>query len=146
MNRTAAVIARFLLSTVFLLNGFGVIDQSIPARELAERGVPSATVPAVMLGGRVLEVAAGAALAFGVAPQLAALALLAFLVPATFVSHSFWEAWRTAAFQPQMINFFKNFAIWGGLLFTAGAPRQPAVVSSSALLSLLRFSRSRRPQ
>lgn len=144
MNRLTAVIARLLLSAVFLLNGFGVIDQSIPASELAERGLPAAVVPSVMLGGRILEIAAGAALALGIAPQWSASALLTFLVPATFVSHSFWEARGTPALQPQMINFFKNFAIWGGLLFVAGSSRQPETIAPATLLSLLPFVRARR--
>ena len=41
MNRyygVAFVIARIVVSVVFLLNGFGIIDQKIPARELIERG------------------------------------------------------------------------------------------------------------
>jgi len=84
-----------------------------------------------MLSGRVLEVSAGFALVAGVLPQLAALALLGFLIPATFVSHSFWEAWGTAAFMVQMINFFKNVAICGGLLFIAATNAQPAIVPLS---------------
>ncbi len=145
MNRTAAVLARLLISVVFLLNGFGIIDQNIPARELAERGAPIALVPLIMLGGRVLEVMAGVFLALGIAPQLAAAALLAFLVPATFVSHSFWEALGTPAFQGQMINFCKNTAIWGGLLFMAAARSQPALISTSALFSHLPFLAKRKP-
>jgi putative oxidoreductase len=145
MNRYALIGARLLVSVVFLLNGFGIIDQSIPAHELVEHGAPVALVPLIMLGGRVLEVVAGFALALGVFPQLAALALLGFLIPATFVSHSFWEAWGTAAFMVQMINFFKNAAIWGGLLFIAASNAQPEIVPLSKLHSfisnLLRRSR-----
>ena len=35
------VAARLLVAIVFLLNGFGIIDQTIPAREMVERGVPA---------------------------------------------------------------------------------------------------------
>jgi len=35
------------------------------------------------------------------------------LVPATFVSHSFWLAAGTSQFQGQLINFCKNLAILG---------------------------------
>jgi len=137
MNRNALIGARLLVAAVFLLNGFGIIDQSIPAHELATRGVPVTLVPLIMLGGRMLEIVAGFALALGVIPQLAALALLAFLIPATVVSHSFWEAWGTAAFQGQMINFFKNAAIVGGLAFIAASSCQPALVPFSALCRYL---------
>ena len=131
MERTsanAAIVARILLSIVFILNAIGVIDQSIPAKEMAERGAPEALVPLFMFCGRSLELVAGLALVFGLLPRLAALALLAFLIPATFVSHSFWLGTGTPAFQPQLINFSKNLAIWGGLLFIAATAEQPAWV------------------
>ena len=146
VNRKAAVLARVLVAVVFLLNGAGVIDQSIPAHELVERGAPAAVVPAIMLSGRVLELVAGSALALGILPELAALALLAFLIPATFVSHSFWEAWGTAKFQVQMINFFKNVAIWGGLLFLSATETQPALIPLTVLrdkLTQFRASKAR---
>jgi len=47
------------------------------------------------------------------------------LVPATLVSHSFWLAAGTPAFQGQLINFCKNTAILGGLLFIAATKGQP---------------------
>jgi putative oxidoreductase len=123
-------VARLLMAVVFVLNGFGIIDQKIPAKELMERGAPAALVPLIMWAGRALELAAGFALALGIFPRLSALALLAFLVPATFVSHSFWLAVGTPAFQGQVINFSKNMAIWGGLLFIAANPRTRDVHSS----------------
>jgi putative oxidoreductase len=135
MERTsanAAIVARILVSVVFILNAAGVIDQSIPAKEMAEHGAPVALVPLLMFCGRSVELVAGMALAFGLLPRLAALALLAFLIPATFVAHSFWLAAGTPAFQPQLINFSKNLAMWGGLLFIGATAEQPAWVGSAA--------------
>jgi len=123
--RYGLLTARILIAVVFLLNAFGIIDQSIPARELVERGAPASLVPLIMLSGRALELIAGFALAFGILPRLSAIALFVFLVPATFVSHSFWLASGTPAFQGQLINFCKNTAILGGLLFIAVTPVQP---------------------
>jgi len=126
-NEYLAVCARILMSAVFILNGFGIIDQTIPAKELIERGAPATIVPLVMLAGRLLEVVAGLGLAIGIFPRWCALALFAFLAPATFVSHSFWLSAGTSMFQGQLINFSKNVAIWGGLLFIAATPNQPAL-------------------
>jgi putative oxidoreductase len=123
--RYGLLAARILIAVVFLLNGFGIIDQSIPARELAERGAPASLVPVIMLSGRALELIAGLTLALGILPRLSSIALFVFLVPATFVSHSFWLAAGTPAFQGQLINFCKNTAILGGLLFIAATPGQP---------------------
>jgi len=124
LSHYGLLVARLLMTVVFVLNGFGIIDQTIPAKELVERGAPAALVPLIMWAGRALELAAGISLALGIFPRLSALALLAFLVPATFVSHSFWLAAGTPAFQGQLINFSKNMAIWGGLLFIAATPGQ----------------------
>ena len=120
--------ARIMIAVVFLLNGFGIINQAIPAKEMMERGVPPAVVPLAMFAGRFLEIVAGFGLALGVFPRWSALFLFAFLVPATFVSHSFWLAAGTPQFQGQLINFFKNAAIWGGLVFIAAAANQPSLV------------------
>ena len=124
LSHYGLLVARLLIAVVFVLNGFGIIDQAIPAKELMERGAPAGLVPLIMWAGRALELAAGFALALGIFPRLSALALLAFLVPATFASHSFWLATGTPAFQGQLINFSKNVAIWGGLLFIAATPGQ----------------------
>jgi hypothetical protein len=100
-----------------------------------ERGAPVSLVPVIMLAARVLELAAGLGLALGVFPRLMALALFAFLVPATFISHSVWLAAGTPAFQGQLINFPKNIAIWGGLLFIAGSVGQPCVLPRRTVTS-----------
>jgi putative oxidoreductase len=127
-SRYARVVARVLIAMVFVLNGLGIIDQTIPAREMAERGVPVAIVPLAMIAGRLVETLAGLGLACGVFPRWCALALFGFLVPATFVSHSFWIAAGTPQFQGQLINFSKNVAIWGGLIFVSGSAPQPSLL------------------
>jgi putative oxidoreductase len=127
-SRYALIVARCLMAMVFVLNGLGIIDQTIPAKEMAERGVPSAIVPLAMFGGRLVETVAGLGLAIGIFPRWCALALFLFLVPATFVSHSFWLAAGTPQFQGQLINFSKNVAIWGGLIFVSGSAAQPSQI------------------
>src|SRR4051794_5654149 len=107
LSRYGANSARILMTIVFVLNATGVIDQTIPAKEMIEQGIPPQLVPVLMFAGRTVELMAGIALSFGIYPRVAALALLAFLLPATFVSHSFWQSAGTAAFQPQLINFSK---------------------------------------
>jgi len=51
--------ARVLLAVIFLLNGFGIINQAIPAKEMIERGVPLGIVSFAMFAGRFLEIVAG---------------------------------------------------------------------------------------
>jgi len=83
------VAARILIAVVFVLNGLGIVDQTIPAKELMERGAPV----------------------------------------------SFWLAAGTPAFQGQLINFSKNIAIGGGLLFIAGSAGQPCVLPRRTVTS-----------
>ena len=122
------VLARVLIAAIFLLNAFGVIDQSTPAKELQDRGFPKAIVPVMMLAARIIEFLAGSALALGILPQLAAVVLLGFIFSATFISHAFWLSAGKPSFQGQLVNFFKNVAIWGALLFIAGMPDQPLLI------------------
>ena len=131
LSRYGILIARVMISMVFLLNALGVIDQTEAARELAARGAPSNLVPFLMLAGRSVELIGGLALAFGIFPRVAALALIVFLVAATLVGHAFWlAAAGTPVFVGQLINFLKNLAMMGGLLFVASTQGQLALIRS----------------
>src|SRR5260221_11024173 len=92
LSRYGILIARVMISMVFLLNALGVIDQTEAARELAARGAPSNLVPFLMLAGRSVELIGGLALAFGIFQRVAAVALIALLLAATLAGHAFWLA------------------------------------------------------
>jgi uncharacterized membrane protein YphA (DoxX/SURF4 family) len=80
-QRYVLAFSRFLIAVIFLLNGLGIISQAMAAKALIEYGAPASLVPILMLCARTLEVVAGLSLAFGIYPRLAAVALVAFLVP-----------------------------------------------------------------
>ena len=111
-------IGRGALAVIFLLNGFGIVDQARPAHELASRGAPASLVPIFMAGGRILQIVAGTALVIGWHERVAALLLALFLVPATLTAHDFWTS-RGSELQAQLVNFLKNLAMFGGLCFVA---------------------------
>jgi putative oxidoreductase len=69
---------------------------------------------AVRLNGAAM-VAGGAALTLNKLPRLAALGLLASLIPTTMAGHSFWEM-EGADRKAQEIQFYKNLGLFGGLL------------------------------
>lgn len=127
LQRYVLTLSRVLMAIVFLLNGFGIINQAVAAKELLEHGAPASLVPFLMLSARTIEIVAGLSLAFGIYPRLAAVAILVFLFPATLTGHAFWQVSGTAAFTPQLLNFFKNTAMMGGLLFIAATPFQPTL-------------------
>ena len=71
-----------------------------------------------------VQAAAGAVLATGIAPQLAAGALAASLVPTTLAGHAFWELEDPAARAGQRVQFLKNLAMFGGLLLVVARRRR----------------------
>jgi putative oxidoreductase len=128
LQRSVLALSRVLMSIVFLLNGLGIINQAVAAKELIEHGAPTSVVPFLMLIARTIEIVAGFSLALGIYPRLAAVAIFAFLLPATLTAHAFWQVSGTAAFSPQLLNFFKNAAMMGGLLFIAATRSQPMLL------------------
>ena len=78
-------------------------------------GIDADTEQLVQFNGAV-QVAAGAALAFGVFPRVAAVLLAGSLVPTTLAGHRFWEEEDDAARAQQTVQFLKNLAMFGGLL------------------------------
>ena len=72
----------------------------------------------------VVELVVGITLILGLATRYGVLLGFIFVVIATALAHRYWE-YPAAAQAAQYINFTKNIAILGGLLyvFTAGAGR-----------------------
>jgi putative oxidoreductase len=136
LQRSLLALSRVLMSVVFLLNGLGIINQAVAAKELIEHGAPASVVPLLMLIARTIEIVAGFSLAFGIYPRLAAVAILAFLFPATLTAHAFWQVSGTAAFTLQLLNFFKNTAMMGGLMFIAATRSQPALLPRTSLATV----------
>jgi uncharacterized membrane protein YphA (DoxX/SURF4 family) len=64
-----------------------------------------------------VQVTAGALLVLGKAPRLSALALAGSLIPTTLAGHSYWKIEDPATRKAQRIQFHKNLAMIGGLLF-----------------------------
>jgi uncharacterized membrane protein YphA (DoxX/SURF4 family) len=73
----------------------------------------------VVRGNAAVQVAAGTLLALGIAPRLSALALAGSLIPTTLAGHAYWTIEDPAARKLQRIQFHKNMAMIGGLLFAA---------------------------
>src|ERR1700722_18774355 len=131
MERYSLVGARILISIIFLLNGLNIIGQALAAHEMAAHGVPLSLIPVLIMGARALQLIAGTALVLGIYPRVSAIALLLFLIPATLMAHAFWQAAGTALYPVQLINFFKNVCMAGGLVFLAAAKDQPVLLPRS---------------
>lgn len=70
------------------------------------------------------QTAAAAALALGKFPRLAPLTLIGSLIPTTLAGHAFWEVEDPEHRQTQQIQFSKNVAILGSLVFALAAGGQ----------------------
>lgn len=95
-----------------------------PTADLIKKLAPSLPVNGSNLtrfnGG--VQLVAGAALATGRFPRLAAFALAATLPPTTFAGHSYWNETDPAARANQRIHFLKNISMTGGLLMATLDP------------------------
>ena len=109
------LLGRIAIGVLFVPSGWGkLMNPGGLAGMLTAKGFPAPTAFAY-LGGAV-ECIGGALLIIGLKTRCTALALIIFTIVATLLAHQFWLL-EGAARQPQYIQFFKNVAIIGGLLF-----------------------------
>ena len=103
-----------LLGAVFIKLGFDAAREPGPrVDKAAALGVPN---PALAVRGNgAAMVAGGAALVVNKVPRLAALGLIASMVPTTLAGHPFWDL-EGAERKPQEIQFYKNLGLMGGLI------------------------------
>jgi uncharacterized membrane protein YphA (DoxX/SURF4 family) len=119
--------ARVLTGSTYALLGFDALREP-GARVGQAAGVLAAVRTAVPLpaddelvvrANAAVQVVSGTLLALGLAPRLSALALAGSLIPTTLAGHAYWSIEDPAARKLQRIQFHKNMAMIGGLLFAA---------------------------
>lgn len=123
-QRVVHFIGRLLLAAIFLWSGFGkIVGWQGTAGYMASKGLP--LVPVLLVVALLVELGGGLALLLNFWTRWAALALTVFLVPVTLIFHAFWAV-PAEEQQIQMVMFFKNLAIMGGLLNLATPPMEPS--------------------
>jgi putative oxidoreductase len=118
-------LGRVLTGSTYVLLGFdalrapgGRVDQAGPVLAGIRKVVPLPDDDELLVRANAgVMVAAGALLAVGKFPRLSALALAGSLVPTTLAGHSYWKHEDPQARKAQRIQFHKNLAMIGGLLF-----------------------------
>ena len=93
----------------------------------ASKGVPSPKLAVVVTG--LLLIFGGLGILLGAYVQLAAAALIAFLVPVSFKMHNFWAISDPQMKMADMINFMKNMGLLGATLMTFGITNWPYSLS-----------------
>jgi putative oxidoreductase len=128
LQRYVMVGGRVLVAMIFIMNALNIIGQTLAEHEMAAHGVPVSLIPVLILAARALQLIAGLGLILGIYPRISALGLLLFLIPATLMAHEFWLAIGTPLYMAQLINFFKNVCMAGGLLVIIATRSQPMMV------------------
>lgn len=111
------VAARVMLSLVFLMSAVGnkIPNFSNVANYMGSEGVPA---PQVLLAGAIVFLIAGSiSVIIGFKARFGGALLLVFLLLATYFFHDFWTFEDAAERQQQMIQFMKNLALMGAMLF-----------------------------
>jgi putative oxidoreductase len=83
----------------------------------AQLGVPLATILVPLSG--VLALAGGLSIALGYKARLGGWALVAFLIPVTFLMHAFWRLPDPVLAHTQQALFAKNISMLGAALVVA---------------------------
>ena len=111
----APLVGRILVAVFFIPSGLGKIAAfSGTVGYIASAGLPLPALGAVI--AIIVEVLVALAFLLGWKARWAALILAIFSIAAALVFHQYWAA-PPEQYMMQHINFFKNMAIAGGLLF-----------------------------
>lgn len=120
-------VARSLLASIFVAGGVSAFRKSRHLAPVAEDvaqpiaesiGLDQDTRTLVQVNAGV-QVVGGVLFALGVTPRVVGPLLGATLIPNTLAAHRFWEIDDAEARESQLIQFCKNAAIVGGLVFAA---------------------------
>ncbi|MGH8592348.1 MAG: DoxX family protein [Gammaproteobacteria bacterium] len=109
MYALGLLIGRILLAAIFVVSGFNKLinfEQSVAY--IANADLPAPELLLLM----------AALIAVGYKARWAALMIFVFLIPVTYIFHAFWSV-EADQLQQQMIQFQKNLAIMGGMLYIA---------------------------
>lgn len=117
LEKFGPLVGRILIALLFIPSGLGKISGfSGTVGYIASKGLP---MPSVLAAGTiVVEVLVVLALLVGFQTRWSALILALFTLLAAVFFHNYWSMPAEQQMM-QSINFYKNLAIVGGLLFVA---------------------------
>ena len=125
-------IARVLTGAVYISAGYegarapgGRVGKASDTLTKIRRAIPLPVDDELIVRANgAAQLTAGTTLALGIKPRLSAAVLAASLVPPTIAGHAFWTIEDPLERRSQQLQFLKNMAMFGGLLFaTIDSPR-----------------------
>ena len=112
MHAVLPLFGRLLFALIFLVSGVSkIVNFGAEHVRMQAHGMPLTTL--FLLGAIAVEITGALFLIAGYRMRWTALLLFLYLIPTTLIFHSDFGA------PEQAINFLKNLAIMGGLLFAA---------------------------
>lgn len=118
------ILARVLTGAAYMSLGLdaarkpGVrVDQAAPTLDALRRFAPLPSNDVSVRINGAAQAVAGGLLALGVLPRTSALVLLTSMVPTTLAGHGFWRIEDPLARKLQWIQFRKNVAMAGALVY-----------------------------
>ena len=118
--------ARLLTGSTYAILGWdalrtpgGRTQMAAPLLDALRRVLPLPEDELMVRANAAVQTVGGVTLAAGVYPRLSALMLAASLMTTTAAGHAFWSINDPAARKLQRVQFHKNAAMLGGLLFAA---------------------------
>lgn len=115
MTSYGTLIARILLAFIFIMAGLSKIGRFGGTQQYMEAMWPYwlGMTPVFALAAIVIEVFGGLSIALGYKARVGAWVLIIFMIPTTLIFHA------NFADQMQFIQFMKNMAMTGGLIYVA---------------------------
>jgi putative oxidoreductase len=115
METTLLYLGRILFGGYFAFNGFNHFKMlEMMSGYAKSQGVPMPKLSVAFSG--LLLLVGGLSVLLNILPVIGLAALILFLVPVTFIMHSFWKIEDPMAKMHEMVNFMKNFALLGAVL------------------------------
>lgn len=127
MPHLVRVAARVLTGSTYAVLGFQAVCAPGARVDLASTTIASLRkllpLPEddglIVRGNAAAQVLAGTLLTIGKLPRLSALGLTCSLIPTTLAGHAFWTIEDDKARSLQRVQFHKNLAMIGGVLYAA---------------------------
>lgn len=118
LEKYGPFVGRILIGLIFLVSGLTKVFQfSVMEGYMRQNGMLAAT-GFFLACALLIEIVGAVFLMLGWYTRVTALFLTAYLVPVTLIFHNFWS-YAGAEQQVQIVNFLKNLAIMGGLVYAA---------------------------
>ncbi len=128
MQGLVAMLGRILISSLFFVSAIAkIIDPSTAMSMMSEMGVPF--IPYVFAAAIMIELVGALALLTGVAARQAAVMLILYLIPVSYMLVN-GLSFSTYASTMQMILLLQNLATMGGLFILAAFGAGPLVVEA----------------